>query len=308
MAGGSHEIDWVTNMKAKFITRSLLVSALFALSGVNTAVAEIVAKVTDLGPPGKAIVESLEQSREIDFLDKLENGQKVSIDPSGELTIVYFDSGVEYRYVGPAKFVIGPQKPEHIEGQPSRVKDYKLLEKTGLKLSANQKHRDQAALVFRSIDPFPNKIRSLSPNTTMLLSGTPTFSWASIGDGVSYDFVLTDRYGKVVYENSVAGNKLKLSEEFKLAPGHDYSWRVRTIRNDSEYVGSANFEVVTESLANSLRSSQPNITSSVSEQVVYAMLLEQEGFKYDALKQWQRMAKSKPGNAAIEAKLKELMP
>ncbi|MFT5612585.1 MAG: hypothetical protein ACI9WC_000784 [Arenicella sp.] len=285
-------------LKYKFFV-FLVISAI----GIGSANADIVAKVTDLGLPGKAF---LQTGQEIGFLDKLELGQSVTLDGAGELTLVYFDSGVEYQYAGPATFIVGASQPENINGEPRRVKDYKLLEQTGLKLSVDQKHRDQGALVFRAIDPYPNKVRVLSPNKTKLLSTNSSFRWASIGDGVSYEFILTDSFGKIEYQTTVDQNQLQLPPEVTLKADRNYSWRVRTVQGDTEYVGLAKFELSSETMANNLSKSRPNITTSLSEQVVYAMLLEQEGFKYDAYKQWQRMANAKPDNAAIKAKLAEL--
>lgn len=306
MAGLRHPTEWVLKMiidrqRFSFFTLAIIFAA---VSG--SASAEIVAKVTDLGIPGKAVIESTDQSRSIDFLDKLELGQQVSIAAAGELTLVYFASGVEYQYSGPARFIMGQKKPENIEGQPRRVKDYKLLEKTGLKLTVDQKHRDQAALSLRSIDINPDKIRQLSPNKTKLLGASPVFTWASIGDDVNYDFSLTDSYGKVEYTASVADNKLELPEEITLKADRKYSWRVSAIHTDSEHVGSADFELGSQSLVDSLSITRPNITSSFSEQVVYALLLEQEGFKYAAQQHWQRMAKARPADSGISAKLAEL--
>ena len=222
-------------MQNKQLKYSFIAFLLIAVVGVSTANAEIVAKVTDLGLPGKAFLktnrESSNEAREIDFLDKLELGQSVTLDAAGELTLVYFDSGVEYQYAGPATFIVGASKPENIEGEPQRVKDYKLLEKTVLKLSADQKHRDQAALVFRAMDPYPNKVKTLSPNKTKLLSTSPSFSWASISDGVSYEFVLTDSVGKIEYQTTLEENELQLPEGVTLKADRKYSWRVRTIQD-----------------------------------------------------------------------------
>jgi hypothetical protein len=129
---------------------------------------------------------------------------------------------------------------------------------------------------------------------------------ASIGDEASYEFVLTDSVGKIEYQATVDQNQLQLLPEVTLEADRNYSWRVRTVQAETEYVGIAKFELSAETVAESLSKSRPNITTSLSEQVVYAMLLEQEGFKYDAYKQWQRMANAKPDNAAIKAKLAEL--
>ncbi|MFT5137746.1 MAG: hypothetical protein ACI9XU_001400 [Arenicella sp.] len=288
------------NKQLKF---KFFVCLIISVIGIGSANADIVAKVTDLGLPGKAF---LKTGEEIGFLDKLEHGQSVTLDAAGELTLVYFDSGIEYQYAGPASFIVGVSQPENINGEPQRVKDYKLLEKTGLKLSVDQKHRDQGALVFRAIDPYPNKVRTLSPNKTKLLSTDSSFSWASIGDGVSYEFVLTDSFGKIEYQTTVDQNQLQLPTEVTLKADRNYSWRVRTVQTGTEYVGIAKFELSAETVSESLSKSRPNITASLSEQVVYAMLLEQEGFKYDAYKQWQIMANAKPDNAAVKAKLAEL--
>lgn len=302
--------EWVKKMLNNQLKYRFITFLVFTLASVGAANAEIVAKVTDLGLPGKAFLktndESDQKTQEIDFLDKLELGQSVSLDATGELTLVYFDSGIEYQYSGPAAFIIGASKPEDLEGEPQRVKDYKLLEKTGLKLTADQKHRDQAAMVFRAIDPHPNKVKSLSPNKTKLLSNSPNFSWASLGDGASYEFALKNNLGSIAYRTTLKQNQLQLPTEVILKADENYSWSVRATQAETEYVGSANFDLSEEKLAKSLSESRPNITTSLSEQVVYAMLLEQEGFKYDAHKQWQRMAKAKPDNAAIKAKLEEL--
>ena len=81
-------------MLNKQLKLKFFVGLIISVIGIGSANADIVAKVTDQGLPCKAF---LKTGEEIGFLDKLELGQSVTLDAAGELTLVYFDSGVEYQ-------------------------------------------------------------------------------------------------------------------------------------------------------------------------------------------------------------------
>ena len=289
------------------MSNSLLKSILFvaligALANVNTVFAQPVAIVTDL--IGNPIVEWSGKSQEVNILDNLETGQAVTLGEQAELTLVYLDSGVEYKYSGVTSFVIGVDAPESVDGQPAQARELKSLEETGLKPAAD--NLKQAAIAFRNVGPVAQKIELIGPMNTRLMEDSPIFSWQPLAKNIAFNFALKNSYGETVFKTSLAQSQLQLPAELTLKRGRKYSWQLTATLDGESFAGSAEFHMASDGLIRQLESIRPAADAPFSEKLVYTLVLEQQGFVYAAQQNWLLLARERPGDSSMQSILKRL--
>jgi hypothetical protein len=252
---------------------------------IQTVGAEPVAIVTDL--QGTAKIEQSGESSQISILDNLEADAKVVIGDNNALTVVYYDSGIEYTYSGPASFVVGVGQPEAITGNAGQSKELKALENTGLKPADS--NVVQAATVFRNIGSDAGSIELISPVNTKMMETSPIFKWVSLEQKTSYDFVLITSRGQTVFQESVTGNEIQLPADVELRNGRKYNWELSATSGGKPFRASASFQVGTQSDIRTLTENKPGADATFSDKIVYAILLKQHGFDHAAQQAWKTL-------------------
>jgi hypothetical protein len=271
----------------KSVTVSCIIGLLFSIESIT---AEPVAIVTDL--QGSATIELSGELTEVNILDNFEAQSSVVLGEGNALTVVYYDSGVEYAYTGPVSFLVGSAEPEVLSGQAGQSKELKLLESTGLKPA--ERNLNQAATVFRAMGGSEGKIELLNPVNTKMIETTPNFKWVSLGEKASYNFVLRSLRGQIIFERSVTKNEIQLPVENELRYGRKYKWEVTAMINGELYRSTASFQMGSQTGINSLNQHQPAANGSSSEKMVYALLLKQNGFQQAAQKTWETLKQERP--------------
>ena len=267
------------------------------LLSVESICAEPLAIVTDL--QGTAKIEQSGESSEISILDNLEAESKVVVGVDNALTLVYYESGVEYAYTGPVSFVVGVGQPEVVTGNAGQSKELKALESTGLKPA--ERNLNQAATVFRNIGGSEGKIELLSPVNTKMMEPSPVFKWASLDEETSYDFVIKSSRGQTVFQSSVKQNEIQLPSGIELRYGRKYNWELTAMSGDEPFRATASFQMGTESDIKLLSQHQPDAGASFSEKLVYALLLKQYGFKHTAQQTWKTLVQERPNYSEANA-------
>ena len=274
----------------KSVMEFCLVGLLLAAESIC---AEPVAIITDL--QGSAKIQQSSEFSDISILDNLEAESSVVIAADNSLTLVYYESGVEYAYTGPVSFVVGVAKPELVSGDAGRSKELKLLESTGLKPA--ERNLNQAATVFRNIGGSDGKIELLSPVNTKMIETSPVFKWVALDENASYDFVLRSSRGQTVFQSTATQNEVQLPAGNELRYGRKYNWELTATSGSEQYRASASFRMGTESDIKKLSQLQPDAGASFSEKIVYTLLLKQAGFKYAAQQAWKSLEQERPEHA-----------
>ncbi|MFT6046091.1 MAG: hypothetical protein ACI9WC_001796 [Arenicella sp.] len=286
------------NIKSKkSISIVCLIGFLFSMKSIA---AEPVAIVTDL--QGTATIELAGDSNQINILDNFEADSTVVVAEGNALTVVYYESGVEYAYTGPVSFVVGVAQPQMLAGDAGQSTGLKLLESTGLKPA--ERNLNQAATVFRAMGGSGSKIELLNPVNTKIMETSPVFNWLSLSEETSYNFVLKSSRGQTVFQNSVTQNEVQLPKGIELRYGRKYNWEVTARVKDESYRATASFQMGSESNINNLSQHHPDTGSSFSEKMVYALLLKQNGFEHAAQQAWKALKQERP-NYSKESNLFE---
>ena len=278
--------------------KSVLVFCLIGLVlSVESISAEPVAIVTDL--QGGATIEIAGESSAINILDNFEAQSSVVVGEGNALTVVYYESGVEYAYTGPASFVVGIAQPEAVTGDAAQSKELKSLENTGLKPA--ERNLNQAATVFRRMGLPDGKIELISPVNTKIIETTPVFKWEALDYDTDYEFVLKSSRGQIVFQISVTQNEVQLPANNELRYGRKYNWEVSAMPGGNRYRALASFQMGSQSIIENLNDLKADADSSSSEKLVYALLLKQNGFEYAAQQEWAALKQDRPNYSNANA-------
>jgi hypothetical protein len=277
-------------MKFQLFAGVWLVS--FFLAGATLA--EPVAMVTDVG----GSVSTLEKGKthKVDLLSYLEPGMTLQLDANAHLTVTYFSKPVEYHFTGPAKLTV---EAERILSGNGKTEPHTIsLQKssTAKKFTTAQRESvTQAAFEMRA-GGRPG-LRLEDPVDTSLLGGEAiNFSWEGPRPAGGYQLSLYDSHDKLLHQTSVKSNSWPPLTGL-LKAGNTYEWEIRAVLENGEILTSrGNFNVTDSATAKSIQAQMPQASASFSERVLYAILLEEKGFKYDARVIWKELAKERPDN------------
>ncbi|MBT8113925.1 MAG: hypothetical protein KJP04_00995, partial [Arenicella sp.] len=264
---------------------------------VGVVHAQPVAIVTDVA--GNARLEFGDESRSVNVLDNLEAGTSISIGEASNMTLVYLDSGVEYKMEGPTSFVAGTTAPEAVQGEQAQARTLKLLEETGLKPAEG--NLNQAAIVFRNVHTFGGKVELLGPMDTKLMTSAPLFKWEPLGEGTRYLFELKSSRDRLLYTYESSATELRVPAEIKLGNGRKYRWTVSAKLGNEPYSGTASFQMGSQREIEKLVAYRPALDAPFSEKIVYALVLRQQGFNHAAKQNWDRLVRERPDDPAMNS-------
>ncbi len=255
----------------------------------SPAAAQNVAMITDLLGTCTATVHN--ETATCDILASFETGAIIDTQQGTSLSLVYFESGGEYRFKGNARIEVAAHKPVVNSGEPSEVKGLTLVRK----LKRPTAQLKQTAFVMRSGVKRKKRLQLVSPTNTVVLNPQPTFKWSSIDTDAQYRFSLTDESGQVILESLTETSSITLPSSIRLASGEWYSWEVEArLTTGAVYSSIADFRPATDRERGKIEQSRPGKTARFSEQLTFAMYLDQLGFKDEARKLWRELASLRP--------------
>lgn len=262
----------------------------------QSAAAMEVAIVTDLLlPAGNLPNEGPE------ILDKLQLNQRVSLGANSMIKLVYFSTGTEFRLTGPSRFIVGSEQPQVEQGKSAEATNLASL--TRAKLETPVRDLDQAAIIFRNFQATDKQIDLIEPVNTKLLTRSPQFSWRPLADA-SYVFTLNNSYDKMLFTTTTAQSQLLLPDDVQLDYLQHYQWQVETRGLASPHRGVAKFQIGDKSQIAEMLENQPKDNAEFSQKVVYALLLEQNGFNSAATKLWQQLLRFRPESKTLRERVK----
>ncbi len=251
------------------------------------AAATPVAMVTDL--VGSA---TIDDGKALELLDEINVDVNIIVSAESNLVVVYFDSGIEYTIAGQGRVSLKLAAPVSSDGATTKMR---TLGPAGEAIRINPAGKAQASLVLRDSD---NEVtlELLSPINPRINDLRPEFTWQSVPGAKKYRFELTDSELDTVVEATVETSAFTLPEGVELEPGGTYMWEIVTQQTLGERISSyASFTVVSKAQQDMIKTLKPGPNASVSQQIVFAVWLDQNGFTDDAEKLWNAIKKVRPG-------------
>jgi hypothetical protein len=272
-------------------------AAAFAIvSPLHAAYAAPAVMVTDVRGNAFVVTKEKEPSQRLALLDYLQPGAELRLDSGARVAVTFLAKPTEIVLNGPATVKIGDGVVNLLSGQApqSRKLDAQIASAPG-KFSASARERITVATFEMKSAAMP-KLRLLTPNDTKVLDTSPTFQWTVPPGTAESRFTLVADDGKSVHEARTSGTTLTLPKGVALIPGGRYAWKVEA---GSAYV-DAKFSVADTATAKRLGKARPEKGSEFSAQVLYAALLDGEGFGHDAMAIWQALARERPDDTALQ--------
>jgi len=248
--------------------------------------------VTDVGG-GVSTLEN-GKAKKVELLSYLEPNMTLQLDSKAHLSITFFSKPVEYRFTGPAKLTV--EQDRILAGDGKAEAHTVSLQKSSSAKKFTVAQREsvtQAAFEMRAAGR-PG-LHLEDPVDTSLISGDAlNFSWDGPRPVGGYQFSLYDNHSHLLQQASVTTKSWSPSAGL-LKAGNAYEWEIRVaLENGEVLTARGNFNVADSATAASMQAQSPQADASFSDRVLYAVSLEDKGFKYDARRLWGELAKERP--------------
>lgn len=258
--------------------------------------AEPVAMITDL--KGGVYLAGKARNIPVAVLSYLPPGEEIILDAGAQVVVTYFAQSTEFSFKGPGRVLIQDREAKALKGSTeTRRLD---TERSGAAMKFVQSGKLTFATVEMRSMPFV-KPTLLSPVNTKIISLSPVFSWKSVDDIEKYQLTLADENGQVIQQVELAANSWNLPTNITLQHGASYRWKVEAFLKSGDMLNSqGGFSVADPATISRIKAKQISADASFSDKVVYALFLEEEGFREDAKSIWQELAKQHPGDPNLK--------
>lgn len=268
----------------------LSVLTLFWAAAADAAEAAMVSSLQ-----GEAYVETEQGQRPVELLDTLPLSTRLTVAEDAVLELIYFSDGKGYRFHGQGTYRLADAAPEVVSAG-----SLELLQPLNGALADKKIRADRvssASLWIRALDSQTvntKQLQPVQPAGSLVLPETLTFSWQSLGDGVEYQIKILDLTGQTVLEQTVDGTVFTLPEQVQLQPDQLYLWDVSASLPDGRVLTSSeNFTVAPVSLVEQARQLRPAAGAGQTEQVAYALWLQQHSLHAMAMQILQQVSSTR---------------
>jgi hypothetical protein len=265
------------------------------LIGRSSSADAPVAMVTDL--QGEGQLKWTDHKAQFTILSELAPGVLIDLQPHARLTLVYFKSGGEYTFSGPAQIYIREDQPVALEGaQPAK---HALFGSGATEVAIKPLGLAQAGLVMRAA-PTPDRLQLIEPVGSKVLDTRPAFQWKPLGSAVKYHLEVTDSAGRILFEADAKGNSFRLPEKARLQPGAAYGWELEaTLPDGHRYSSRAEFRIIDPADRALVEKLRPTPGAALSERVAFAALLEQMNLRDAARPYWKKLSEERPNDPTL---------
>lgn len=277
--------------------KMVVVAAGALLASFSSAVyAASVAVVTDV--QGRAMLSKESRVPQLGVLAEVESDARVQLDDKSKLVVVYYSSGAEYTFRGPAVVQFKAAAPEALSGSAPETRAVALAS-TGKDVRIKPGGLARAAYMMMGAANFL-KLAGLSDTRT--LDARPEFRWSALEPAVSYEFRIMSEAGRVVFASSTPNTSLTLPTNVSLHADTQYTWRVSAQLNDgTQSTAVGEFSIVPPELRAQVESARPAATAALSQQIAFALWLEQLELRDEARRYWEIARAQYPDDPRIEA-------
>lgn len=271
-------------------------AALAALMVLPAAFAAPAVMVTDVRGNAFVVKKEKEASQKLALLDYLQPGAEIRLDSGARVAVTFLAKPTEVVLNGPATAKVGDGTVSVLSGQApqSRKLDAQIASAPG-KFSGSARERITVATFEMKSGAMP-RLRIVTPNETKVLDSSPTFQWILPPGAADAKFTLVADDGRIVHEARTGATSLTLPKALALARGGGYAWKVEAGAASVD----ARFSVADKATAARLGKARPAKSAGFSARLLYAALLDGEGFQHDAMAIWQELAQERPDDAALQ--------
>jgi hypothetical protein len=254
-----------------------------------------VAMVTDLQGGGQ--LKWTDHKAPFTILSELSAGALIDLQPKARLTLVYFKSGDEYTFSGPAQIYVREDQPVVLEGaQPAK---HGLFGNATAEVAIKPLGLAQAGLVMRAA-PVPDRLQLAAPVGVKVLDTRPVFRWKPVGASTKYHLEITDTAGRILFEADASGDSFRLPEKVQLEPGAAYGWELEArLPDNHRYSSRAEFRVADPAERALVAKLRPTADAPVSQVVAFAALLEQMDMRDEAQQYWKKLSAERPNDPTL---------
>ena len=269
---------------------------LAGLLSAGAVFAEPVVMVTDVSD-GVFTVEK-DKSKKVVLLSYFEPGTTLRLDANAHLTATFLTKSVEYRFTGPAKLTVEKDRIVASEGK-AETQAVSLQKTTAAKkfTVAQRESVTQAAFEMR-VGARPG-LRLDDPVDTSVIGSLLIFNWDGPRAPGGYRLSLFDGQRKLIHQVAVATNSWVPAAGL-LKAGGAYEWEVEsTLENGEVLTARGKFNMADSNASKAAQAQTPPANSAFSTRVLYAVYLEENGFKYDARRLWKELSKERPDDMVV---------
>jgi hypothetical protein len=264
---------------------------LAGLLSAGAVLAEPVAMVTDVSG-GVSTLEN-GKAKKVELLSYLEPKMTLQLDANAHLTVTFFSKSVEYRFTGPAKLTVAQDQISAGDGK-AETHSVSLQKTSSAKKFTVAQRENVAQAAFEMRAAGRPGLRLDDPvDTSVLDGGAPRFSWDGPRPKGGYQLSLYDNHNQLLLQETLPSNWWSPSAGL-LKAGNVYEWEIKAVLENGEVLTArGNFNVADNNTAKNIQAQSPQ-AGSFSDRVLYAVFLEEKGFKYDARRLWGELAKEHP--------------
>ncbi|MFZ3323996.1 MAG: hypothetical protein WA190_16605 [Usitatibacter sp.] len=221
------------------------------------------------------------------LLVELARGQKLTLGPDAQVSVMFVASGKEFAVKGPGQYLVKDDEMSVSSGLPPVMRETQWHASNKVLVQVAQ--TSAASVRMRSIaiarpDTEPKLVYPTQGNVATL---QPTFRWRG-ADGKGEFVLLVAGQEKPVHSAKVSGGAYRLGA--KLRPDTDYTWIVAVAGNE---VGTGHFRTLPSDALAQIDKQRPSDKADFSDRVMFALMLQDLGASQDARDSWARLAQER---------------
>jgi hypothetical protein len=221
------------------------------------------------------------------LLAELAKGQKLTLAPDAQASVMFVATGKEYALKGPGQYLVSDTEMSASSGMTPVARDTQWHASNKVLVQVAQ--TSAASVRMRSIAvPKPDTDpRLLYPTQGNVATLQPTFRWRG-PDGKGELVLLVAGQEKPVHSAKVSGSSYRMNA--KLRPDTEYTWIVTIARNE---LGTGHFRTLPSETLARLDKQRPTDKADFSDKVMFALTLQDLGATQDARETWARLAQER---------------
>ncbi|MCB1743780.1 MAG: hypothetical protein KDK91_25620 [Gammaproteobacteria bacterium] len=229
------------------------------------------------------------------LLSYLDSATRLKLGANALVKLVYFDKALEIPVRGPIEVAV--EVAVDVAQDPAGVRSLALVRDTGLVPSDRLA---QASVVMRG----GHRIEGLRPDNGRLLQAPTRLRWSAVPGASRYTVELTDETAAVVFSTDTRTTTVALPAELRFSAGGYYEWHVQASVEGRRFQADASFELADVSLQTRLRRLASSAANSLTDALLYGLVLEELELWEAAGHHWQMLARQHPDEPALQDRAK----
>lgn len=221
------------------------------------------------------------------LLAELAKGQKLTLGPDAQASVMFVASGKEYALKGPGQYLVKDAEISVSSGMPPVTRETQWHASSTVLVQIAQTSAASVRMRSIAVAKPDTEPKLLYPTQGNIATLQPTFRWRG-ADGKGEFLLLVAGQEKPVHAAKVSGGTYKLRA--RLRPDTEYTWIV-TVAGDE--IGTGHFRTLTPEALVQVDKQRPSDKADFSDRVMFALMLQDLGAAQDAQESWARLAQER---------------